>query len=106
MSEPKKNWKKIQYFDYLEALDQEKIYMEFRKMYLVDIGFEHRSFKVETDKIQPANSFSLLNYPIIRNKDPKRALKIEDLLFLNRLAFGQFRKSKYEVESTEFKERW
>lgn len=47
-----------------------------------------------------------MNYPIIRNKDPKRALKIEDLVFLNRLAFGLFKKSKYDVESTEFKERW
>lgn len=52
------------------------------------------------------NTFPLLNYKVTKNKDQKRNLKIEDLIFLNRIAYAQFRKNKYEVETTDFKDRW
>ncbi|CAD8078721.1 unnamed protein product [Paramecium primaurelia] len=94
VSEPKRCWKKIEYFFIPLQLQNgqpklNELYNQFGDYYLRGPGLEFRDFKIDVEKIVPIKEIILID---------DSTLRIEDKIFLNRIAFCLFRKKKNLAE--------
>ncbi|CAD8178610.1 unnamed protein product [Paramecium pentaurelia] len=95
---PKRNWKKIEYFFIPLQLQSgqpklNELYNQFGDFYLKSSGLEFRDFKIFIEKILPVKD-------VLIAEDP--TLRLEDKIFLNRIAFQLFRKKKHSAEIQQF----
>ncbi|CAK83449.1 unnamed protein product (macronuclear) [Paramecium tetraurelia] len=94
ITEPKRCWKKIEYF-YIPLQLQNgqpklnELYNQFGDYYLRGPGLEFRDFRIQVEKIVPIKELILIE---------DASLRIEDKIFLNRIAFCLFRKKKNLAE--------
>ncbi|CAD8082237.1 unnamed protein product [Paramecium sonneborni] len=94
ISEPKRCWKKIEYF-YIPLQLQtgqpklNELYNLLGDYYLRGPGLEFRDFRISVEKIVPIKELILIE---------DSTLRIEDKIFLNRIGFYLFRKKKQLAE--------
>ncbi|CAD8095052.1 unnamed protein product [Paramecium sonneborni] len=98
VAHPKRNWKKIEYFYIPLQLQSGQpklndLYKEFGDFYIKSTGLEFRDFTISIEKILPVKDVRIVDDPTLR---------IEDKIFLNRIAFQLFSKKKDSAEIQQF----
>ncbi|CAK78542.1 unnamed protein product (macronuclear) [Paramecium tetraurelia] len=95
---PKRNWKKIEYFFIPLQIQSgqpklNELYSQFGDYYLKSSGLEFRDFRIVIEKILPLKDVLIAE---------DSTLRLEDKIFLNRIAFQLFRKKKHSAEIQQF----